>query len=195
MNSIEGQAQARNLANLQVITCDVNELSLDQSFDRIFSIEMFEHLRNYASIFNRVASWMKPQAKFFVHVFCHQTFCYFFETEGSDNWMGRNFFTHGIMPSLDLLPRFSTPLVTESREYVSGTHYARTAEAWHSRMLEQRTEIISLFERIYGVGQGKIWFHRWRIFFLACAELFAYDQGNQWGLGHYLFCAPKPNSK
>ena len=129
---------------------------------------------------------MWPDARLFVHVFCHIRYAYPYETEGEDNWMGRHFFTGGIMPSLDLLPRFDEHFETEERWAVSGEHYSKTARAWRENLEDRKSQVWPILERTYGADAGR-WFQRWRLFFLACAELFGYDQGREWGVAHYRF--------
>lgn len=184
---IEQQARDRGLTNLRVITCDVNELTLDSQYDRIVSVEMFEHMRNYQRLLDNVGGWLRDDGKLLVHIFCHQTLLYPFETEGDDNWMGQYFFTGGIMPSVDTLLHFQDALQIDKYWLVSGTHYQRTAEAWLANTDMHAEEITALFESVYGAGQGKLWLQRWRMFFMACAELFGYRGGNEWLVGHYLF--------
>lgn len=184
---IEQQASECGLTNLRIITCDVNELSLDSQYDRIVSVEMFEHMRNYQRLLDKVGSWLRDDGKLLVHIFCHQTLLYPFETEGDDNWMGQYFFTGGVMPSVDTLLHFQDALQIDKYWLVSGTHYQRTAEAWLANTDNHAEEITTLFESVYGAGQGKLWLQRWRMFFMACAELFGYRSGNEWLVGHYLF--------
>ncbi len=190
---IEKNLQQRGLSNVRVITCDVNQLELDQQFDRIVSVEMFEHMRNYQQLFDKISQWLSQDGKLFVHIFCHRSVVYPFETEGDDNWMGRYFFTGGLMPSADTLLHFQQNLEISSQWLVNGQHYQRTAEAWLENMDKHQAEIISLFEQVYGADQAKIWWQRWRLFFMACAELFGYRGGNEWLVGHYLFTKKKVN--
>ncbi|UTW46259.1 class I SAM-dependent methyltransferase [bacterium SCSIO 12696] len=184
---IQAQAKQRGIDNIQVITQDVNQLELDQQFDRIVSIEMFEHVRNYQKLLTKVSSWLRQDGKLFVHIFCHRSVLYPFETEGDDNWMGRYFFTGGLMPSADTLLYFQDHLTIEDQWLVNGSHYQKTSEAWLDNMDRHRKEITELFEQTYGEGQGAIWTQRWRMFFMACAELFGYQSGNEWMVTHYLF--------
>ncbi len=177
----------KDLNNLEIITCDMNSFNPGGQFDRVLSIEMFEHMRNYRRLMNQIASWLKPDGKLFIHIFCHQRFPYFFETEGADNWMGRYFFTGGIMPSLDLPGYFQEDLKLESQWWWEGQHYQKTAEAWFRNMDQHKDKIYELFSLVYGEKNAKQWFYRWRIFFMACAELFGYCHGNEWGVSHYLF--------
>ena len=181
--------EARAPQNVRVITADMNDLRLQQRFDRIVSVEMFEHMRNYRDLLHRICGWMKPDARLFVHVFCHRDYAYPFETEGDDNWMGRYFFTGGIMPSFDLFQYFDNDLFIEKDWRVSGTHYERTARAWRENLEEQRGPVMNVLQKTYG-GEADRWFHRWRLFFLACEELFGYRGGSEWLVAHYRF-APR----
>lgn len=178
--------EARAPENVRLITADMNDFHLPESFDRVVSVEMFEHMRNYRELLHRIAGWLRPDGKLFVHVFCHRKYAYPFETNGADNWMGRHFFTGGIMPSLDLLPRFDRDLSLEAVWEVEGQHYSRTARAWRENLEERRDEVVRVFREAYGKDAVK-WYHRWRIFFLACEELFGYGGGREWIVGHYLF--------
>ena len=181
--------EARAPQNVRVITADMNELQLEQRFDRVVSVEMFEHMRNYRDLLHRICGWMKPDARLFVHVFCHRDYAYPFETEGDDNWMGRYFFTGGIMPSFDLFEHFDNDLFIEKDWRVSGTHYERTARAWRENLEKQRHPVMTVLQQTYGAEADR-WFHRWRLFFLACEELFGYRGGSEWLVAHYLF-APR----
>ena len=184
---IEEQCRTRGLGNVQVITADINEFHPDRCFDRVLSVEMFEHLRNYQELMARIHGWLKPGGKLFVHIFTHRQFAYPFETEGEDNWMGRYFFTGGIMPSRQLLPHFQDHLQLEEQWHLNGRHYQRTLEAWLVNQDQHREDIMTLFRATYGPEQAGRWFQRWRVFFMACAELFGYRGGEEWGVSHYRF--------
>ena len=184
---IENRCREKGLENVTVITADMREFETDQRFDRVVSVEMFEHMRNYRLLLERISNWLTPQGKLFVHIFCHRHLAYLFETEGSDNWMGRHFFTGGIMPSEDLLLHFQDHVEIEQRWRVSGSHYAATCEAWLQRLDERRDEVTALFEPLVGQSEAALTVQRWRIFFMACAELFDYEAGSQWHVAHYLF--------
>ncbi len=184
---IERLAMQRGLSNLRIITCDVNALELSEQFDRVVSIEMFEHMRNYQKLFEKISGWLRAEGKLFVHIFCHREVVYPFETEGEDNWMGRYFFTGGLMPSADTLLHFQESLRIERQWLVNGKHYQKTAEAWLDNTDQHSTQIKHMFDELYGQGQGSIWLQRWRLFFMACAELFGYRGGSEWMVGHYLF--------
>ena len=188
---IEARAEQRGLTNLRVITRNINVFDTDQTFDRVVSVEMFEHMRNLRQLLHNITNWLSDDGKLFVHVFSHRDLAYRFETEGDDNWLGRHFFTGGIMPSDDLLPRIDSPLRCEHRWIVSGTHYQRTAEAWLDRTDAERDRLLTLFSDTYGPQHAALWLQRWRIFFMACAELWGYQQGSQWHVAHYLFSKKK----
>ncbi len=175
--------------NLDVVTADMNTVTLDTRFDRVMSIEMFEHMHNWRELMHRITGWLEPGGKLFVHVFCHRHYAYPFETDGASNWLGRHFFTGGLMPSLHLLPRFRGTLVQERIWEVSGVHYARSAEAWARNLRGREAEMMAVLSRAYGPAAHH-WFHRWRVFFLACAELFAYHNGTEWLVGHYRLRKP-----
>ena len=188
---IEAQCRQRALFNVRVITQDVNRLELDPGqFDRCVSIEMFEHMRNYETLLARVAGWLRPGGKLFVHIFCHRTLMYPFETQGEDNWMGRHFFTGGLMPASDTLLWFQRDLRIESRWHVDGTHYEKTANHWLARHDGNRQAVMAALVQAYG-DAAPLWFQRWRMFWMACAELFGYDDGQQWLVAHYRFARPE----
>ena len=187
---IESKCKKRALDNVCVITADMNDFSIDDSFDRVVSIEMFEHMRNYELLLNRVAGWLKPGGKLFIHIFSHKTLVYPFTQEGEGDWMGRNFFSGGIMPSHQLLLYFQNDLRIESSWRISGTHYEQTSLAWLNKMDSRRNEIMGIFNESYGKDQASIWFQRWRIFFMACEVLFGCDYGREWGVSHYRFVKP-----
>lgn len=184
---IESQLAARNLHNVRVLTADMNRFQAPAQYDRIVSVEMFEHMRNYQELLARVASWMKPDARLFIHIFCHRKYAYEFETGGEHNWMGRYFFTGGIMPSFDIFQHFTGHVSVEEDWQWDGTHYQKTAEAWLANLDANADAILPILERTYGDGESDRWYHRWRVFFLSCAELFGYDHGKEWMVGHYRF--------
>jgi cyclopropane-fatty-acyl-phospholipid synthase len=180
---------ARAPANLEVLTADMNTFATQRRFDRVVSIEMFEHMHNWHELMRRIAGWLDPGGKLFVHVFCHRRHAYPFETEGAGNWLGRHFFTGGLMPSFDLVSRLQQPLVLEKSWEVGGEHYARTAEAWLVNLLSRRDAVLRALTAPYGTD-ASLWLERWRMFFLACAELFGYRGGTEWLVGHYRLRKP-----
>ncbi len=184
---IEEQARMRGLKNLQVITCDMNDFKAPGTYDRIVSIEMFEHMRNYGELFSRVNGWLNPGGQFFMHIFCHRNSAYAFEDNGPSDWMSRHFFSGGIMPSADLPLRFQDDLKLRKQWAWDGRHYEKTSNAWLRNMDQHKAEIMPILAATYGKDQARKWFVRWRMFFMACAELFAYDKGQEWFVCHYLF--------
>jgi cyclopropane-fatty-acyl-phospholipid synthase len=190
---IEAQAESRGLKNVQVITADVNDLSLDRQFDRVVSVEMFEHVRNYALLLNRISGWLKDEGKLFVHIFCHRNLMYPFETEGDDNWMARHFFTSGLMPAADTLLYFQDDLHIDRRWNVSGKNYQQTARAWLNNLDTRRKEAAAALQDVYGDGEISRSIQRWRMFFMACEELFGYRDGREWLVCHYLFSKRQTN--
>ena len=182
--------EARRLPNLEVRTADMNGFDPGWRFDRIVSVEMFEHMRDWPTLLGRVGGWLQPAGRLFVHVFCHAREAYAFDTEGNDNWMGQYFFSGGMMPAYDLLPRLTGPsLRLEERWWVDGTHYQRTAAGWRANQEARRDEVLRVLQTHYGREAG-LWYHRWRMFFLACEELFGYRGGAEWGVGHYRLVRP-----
>jgi len=184
---IDDHAKQRGIKNLTVITADMNTFSIDEQFDRIVSVEMFEHMRNYQLLTEKVASFLKPDGKVFIHIFTHKEYAYLFEVKDDTDWMSKYFFTGGIMPSDDLLFYFNDRLAIEKHWHVSGSHYGKTAEAWLKNMDAHKTEIMPLFEETYGKEQALKWWVYWRIFYMACSELWNYNEGNEWIVSHYLF--------
>lgn len=186
---IEGVATKNGFKNLTVITCDMNKFSIDRTFDRVVSVEMFEHMRNWRLLFERVAGWLKPEGKLFFHIFVHRFYTYPFETEGDDNWMGRHFFTGGIMPAFDLPLRFQECLKIDSQWLVDGRHYGETAECWLKNLDANRDKALAVFAKNPNASgdSPEVMLNRWRIFFMACAELWNFENGREWCVGHYLF--------
>ena len=188
---IETQCRIRGFEHVRIVTCDVNRLQLDAAqFDRCVSIEMFEHMRNYQTLLGNIDGWLKPGGKLFVHLFAHRTLMYPFETEGEDNWMGRHFFTGGLMPASDTLLWFQRDLKIEQRWHVDGTHYERTANHWLQNQDAARDEVMAVMRDAYGDATAALWYQRWRMFWMACAELFGYAGGQEWLVAHYRFAKP-----
>jgi cyclopropane-fatty-acyl-phospholipid synthase len=187
---IQAQCWSRGLTNVHVLTHDVNTLAMAAGkFDRCVSVEMFEHVRNYQLLMQRIGNWLAPGGKLFVHIFAHRTLLYPFETEGSDNWMGRHFFTGGLMPAADTLLHFQQALSIQQRWLVDGTHYEKTANHWLQRQDSQRDAVMGVLHAAYA-EHAELWFQRWRMFWMACAELFGYAGGQEWLVAHYRFVRP-----
>lgn len=184
---IQARAAEEGLSNLRVITADMNDFSIEQRFDRVVSVEMFEHMRNWSALFERIHAWLQPGGRFFMHIFCHRDQPYLFEDRGADDWMGRHFFSGGMMPSDALPARFQSHLQLLRQWRWSGRHYEKTANAWLRNMDARRDAIMPILAATYGEDQAALWWMRWRLFFMACAETFGYDQGETWWVGHYLF--------
>ena len=184
---IDEQAKQRNIPNLAVITADMNNFSIDKTFNRVVSVEMFEHMRNYELLMKKVASLLKPAGKLFVHIFTHKDLAYKFEVKDESDWMSKYFFTGGIMPSDDLLLYFNKDMSIEKHGHVSGLHYAKTSEAWLVNMDKHKKEIMPIFENTYGKANAVKWWVYWRLFYMACAELWKYKNGEEWIVSHYLF--------
>ena len=183
---IEKKAEKLEIKNLKVITADINTFSIDETFDRVVTIEMLEHIRNHANVFERIGNWLKPDGRLFVHVFSHRKYAYPFEVDGNKDWMARYFFTGGIMPSHDLFRNYSQHLEIEQDWKLSGIHYRKTLDAWLHKMEASKSKVLEIFKATYGVDQANVWFQRWRMFFMACSELFGYSNGTEWGISHYL---------
>jgi cyclopropane-fatty-acyl-phospholipid synthase len=191
-SSSQGEYIRKNLAelglgNVEVITADMNDFNTEKQFDRVVSVEMFEHMRNYRELFKRINSWLAPEGKFFMHIFVHRNTPYVFEDRDNTDWMSRYFFSGGMMPSDDLPLFFQDELKIENRWRWKGTHYQKTAEAWLQNLDENREHVWPVLEQTYGRDFAKMWFMRWRMFFLAVSELFGYRNGNEWFVSHYLF--------
>ena len=186
---IQSEARRRGLANLEVVTANVADfqVAVGERFDRVVSVEMFEHLRNWPEMFQRIAGWLEDDGRFFMHVFVHRDAPYAFEDRDESDWMSRHFFSGGMMPGDDLALRFQDHLRLVSRWRWDGTHYARTAEAWLDNMETHRAGVWPILARTYGAEHAGLWWMRWRLFFLSCAELFGHDGGRTWWVAHYLF--------
>ena len=187
---IEKKCEKLQLKNIEVITADMNDFTIDKEFDRVVSIEMFDHMRNYDELLRRVSGWLKKDGKLFVHIFSHEKIAYPFEDEGQGDWMAREFFSGGQMPSHKLLTCFSSRMKIEKDWRVDGTHYEKTSLAWLNKMDQNKAEVLDLFEKTYGKNEASIWLQRWRIFFMSCEVLFGFNNGSEWGVSHYLFEKP-----
>ena len=179
-------AENRGIENIDAQVCDMNDFAAPGTFDRIVSVEMFEHMRNYPELFRRISSWLEPDGRFFMHIFCHRTTPYEYIDRGPSDWMSRHFFSGGIMPSADLPMRINGDLSIERHWQWNGNHYARTLRAWLDKMDARKDAVMPILEDTYGRDQADRWRMRWRIFFMACEELFAYNGGREWYVSHYL---------
>jgi cyclopropane-fatty-acyl-phospholipid synthase len=204
---IEARMAERAIGNVRVVTADMNSFDAlaysDHLFDRVVSVEMFEHMRNYELLLCRIASWMHPEALLFVHIFTHRIFSYPFEVRDAGDWLAKHFFTGGIMPSDSLLLNFQRDLQLQDHWLLSGTHYQKTARAWLEKTDAHREEILALFQNDYAGGllgaarkaEARKWFIRWRTFYMSCEELWGYAGGTEWGVSHYLYRKPQPISR
>ena len=177
---------ARGLDNLQVVTRDMNEFSTEQQFDRVVSVEMFEHMRNWPELLRRVNTWLKAEGKLFIHIFVHRELAYLFNDSGKVNWMAEHFFKEGMMPAENLLTLTNKDMVVDRFWRVNGRHYARTLRAWLDRIDDNAQDAIAILERHHGQEEARIQHGRWRVFFMACEELFAFKGGEEWHVAHYL---------
>jgi len=187
---IEAEAERRGLTNLEIVTADVNDFTPDGTFDRVISIEMFEHLKNYRQLLARIAGWLRPDGSLFVHVFSHRTLAFEFRDDDPTDWIGRYFFTGGLMPSDDLLAHFQDDLVLTDHWRLDGTHYERTLRAWLARLDERKERAEAVLAEVYGADQVTRWFVRWRLFLLVSAELWGWRDGHEFCVSHYRF-APR----
>jgi cyclopropane-fatty-acyl-phospholipid synthase len=190
---IQAQCDARGYHHVHLQRMNVatdNPEAFSHRFDRIVSVEMMEHLKNYGAFFDKVQHWLRPEGMFFVHIFTHRLFAYHYDEHDPNDWLTPHFFAGGTMPSADLLHYFCAPLVLDAQWSVSGQHYEKTANAWLANQDAHRREIWPILEATYGPAQAQQWWHYWRVFWMACAELWGYDQGRAWGVTHYRFFKP-----
>ena len=183
---ILNRCKNQGLDNIEVITADMNDFETENKYDRVVSIEMFEHMRNYKKLLSKISSWLHDGGKLFIHIFTHQSVVYPFENQGEADWMAREFFSGGMMPSHDLLLHFQDDLIIDDVWSMSGTHYEKTSLAWVNKMDANKDSIMKIFLKTYG-DDAKLWFQRWRIFFMSCEKLFGYNNGSEWGVSHYRF--------
>lgn len=187
---IDSKAKEMKLNNITVITADVVHFEAPETYDRVLSIEMFEHMKNYKELLRRISCWLVPDGLVFLHFFCHKENPYHFEVEGPTDWMTKYFFSGGTMPSLDLMLYFQEDLIVKDLKYVNGTHYSKTLEAWLKVMDNNHQEVMKTFKVAYGEHDANKWRIYWRLFYMACSELFNYSKGNEWGVAHTLLCKP-----
>lgn len=181
---IESEARSRGLHNLTVVTADMNDFTTEQTFDRVVSVEMFEHMSNWNGLLNRVRNWLKPEGRLFVHVFTHVSTPYRFDVKDPGDWIAQHFFAGGVMPSHGLIGRFETLFELEADWRWDGRHYEKTANDWLARFDARQDEIRTVLTPVYG-AKTTLWMRRWRLFFLATAGLFGHRGGEVWGVSHY----------
>ena len=184
---IDSVASERNISNLNIITRDINDFRTEEKYDRILSIEMFEHTKNTKKLMNLINDWLNPNGLFFMHVFAHKENPYYFDRDQKNAWMAKYFFTGGMMPNHNLFKDLKSNLEYQKSWMLSGEHYERTSNAWLDKMDQNKIKILSLFERSNSSSVAKRKFHFWRLFYIACAEIFGYDNGNEWVVSHHLF--------
>ena len=181
---INNIAKARSFGNVEAIKQDMNDLSLEGSFDRIISIEMFEHMRNYGALLKKLRNHLPNDGKLFVHIFTHRDHPYPYEVRGPSDWMSKYFFTSGLMPSQDIFSYFDEDFVVEQNWKINGSHYAKTCNLWLQNHYRNKKTILDIFRGHY--PNPRLWFVRWQLFFVACEELFACNEGKEWFVSHYL---------
>lgn len=184
---IDSKAKERGIKNLTIITQDMNVFNPGRTFDRIVSVEMFEHMRNWDVLFKNVGDWLNSGGKFFLHIFTHRSYAYPYLDKDASDWMARYFFSGGMMPSDDLPLYFQDKILLEDHWMIDGTHYGRTARAWLDKLDLNKQQVIQIYNKIYGSQEGTKWYHRWRLFFMACEVMFGYSSGSEWGVSHYRF--------
>jgi cyclopropane-fatty-acyl-phospholipid synthase len=184
---ILAEAKKRGIKNIKIITADMNQFKINEKFDRVVSVEMIEHMRNHKKLFNNINNWLKKDGLFFMHIFVHKLHPYLFEVQDDDDWMSKFFFSGGMMPSADLPLFFQDKLTIQHQWLWSGTHYEKTANAWLVNLDNNKNKVKAIFKNTYGSLNVNLWVQRWRIFFMACAELWGFDNGQEWIVAHYLF--------
>lgn len=193
--TIEALAADRGLGNVTVKTADINQYRPDDLYDRIVSVEMFEHVRNHVLLLERIARWLKPGGRLFVHIFCHDTYAYDYEDRGDSDWMARHFFSGGMMPSFRYFESLPVPFSVEESWAVNGEHYARTCRDWLRNLDAHRDAVVAVLRKTLSPAEARVQAQRWRIFFMACEELFAYRGGREWYVGHYLMAPAETDSE
>jgi len=182
------QLAAQNkVNNLRAVKADINNFKTEAKFERVVSVEMFEHMRNYQKLMQKVSSFLNKDGKLFVHIFSHKNYPFTYQDSKNTDWMARYFFSGGTMPSQDLLHYFSNDLSLQKQWAISGSHYQKTLEAWLSIMDQKKEGIYSILESTYGEDQAEKWWNYWRLFFMSSAEFFGYNGGDDWFISHYLF--------
>jgi cyclopropane-fatty-acyl-phospholipid synthase len=182
---LESLCAERGITTVRAVICDLNDFRADRTFDRVMAVEIFEYLHNWREVLARIAGMLKPEGRLFVQLFSHRRFAYPYESAGEDTYLGRYFFAGGLMPSDDLLSRFQDDLVVENRWGVPGIHYRKTADAWLARIDSRKAAVLSILREVHG-SEGSVWLQRWRLFFMACVEMWGYRDGEEWGVSHYL---------
>jgi len=182
---IDDEAGREGLTNLRIVTADMNVFEADGPFDRIVSIEMFEHMRNWRALLAKVVRWLADDGRVFLHIFTRREYAYPYEVRDRSDWMAAYFFTGGIMPADRLLYQFEGDLAVRDHWTLSGAHYQRTAEAWLANMDRREAAVMEVLREAYGAGDARRWWVRWRVFFMACAELWGWEGGREWLVSHY----------
>jgi cyclopropane-fatty-acyl-phospholipid synthase len=184
---IDQQCVTRGIKNVEVVTADIGSFDTDQKFDRVASVEMFEHVRNHHQLFANIARWLAPAGQLFVHVFCHRKVAYTFESEGEQNWMGHYFFSGGMMPAEHLFRRYQQDVAVRQQWWINGLHYSRTCQEWLRRLDANESQVRAALASANQSQDVRVLTQRWRMFFMACAEFFKFGNGEEWGVAHYSF--------